>query len=94
METPYRSIDAGTRFTLDNSVWRKRQDGDAELIGRDGSVSFIGGSRCIVPVDPEEIVSPIETTASITDSEMSEMIEKWEIGDARRLLRDMLSAGI
>lgn len=42
----------------------------------------------------EDFVAKYVREIKDADSEMSEMIEKWEIGDARRLLRDMLSAGI
>jgi len=50
----FGEIESGDRFEHDGSVWEKRHDGlGADLVSSDGSISFIGGRRCIREFDQE-----------------------------------------
>ena len=47
---PFDAIDAGERFVKGGNVWEKCSHGrGAALVSRNGSISYIGGKRHIVP---------------------------------------------
>lgn len=50
----FREVPAGTVIRDGGNLWRKRSDNlGTELLSRDGSVSFTGGSRSFRGFDPE-----------------------------------------
>ena len=56
----FKELKSGQKFASKGSKWVKRQDNlGADLLGRDGGISFIGGRRHIVDFPPDAVVTPL-----------------------------------
>ena len=83
IDIPYGELEPGDRFSHGGNVWQKRDDNlGADLVDRDGSISFIGGRRCIKPFeDQTKVMADLDRACDIQIAR-----QKKAEGDLQRML--------
>ena len=94
IQIPFADVRAGKRFVARDSQWEKRADNlGADLVDRDGCISFIGGRRCIedFPRDEKVEVALDEACDAANEklrSEMQEADDEFAEARPRRVTRN------